>query len=408
MSVIRSRRLIASIAISVALVVSELAPAAALPVERAVTPLAPTARGDLAGPHVHPPFPRATTACASDVLASLSPAQRVGQLFMLGIGASLGKSERKLIKGSHIGSVTFSAFVPSGTAGVRAVTDAVQALATRKVTRGVGFLVAANQEGGRVQALSGQGFSTMPTALAQGKLTPGRLKRRSHTWADELAAAGVNLDLAPVGDTVPKKWVSINAPIGQLQREFGRTPAVVEPHVRAFIEGMHGAEVLTTVKHFPGLGRVRGNTDFASGVHDTVTRPDDPFLRPFRVAVQAGVPFVMMSLASYKHLDGRTLAAFSKPITTGLLRGDMGFEGVVISDDLSAVAVQKMPAAQRAIRFLRAGGDMIIATHLRDARAMAKALVARAAGSASFQKRIDASVLRVLTAKESAGLLRCS
>jgi beta-N-acetylhexosaminidase len=247
----------------------------------------------------------------------------------------------------------------------------------------------------------------MPTALAQGKLMPDRLKEDAHTWAHELAAAGVNLNLAPVGDTVPKRWVAINAPIGQLQREFGHTPAVVEPHVRAFIEGMHGAEVLTTVKHFPGLGRVRGNTDFASGVHDTVTRRDDPFLRPFQVAVEAGVPFVMMSLASYAHLDGRTLAAFSKPITTGMLRGDMGFEGVVISDDLSAVAVQKVPAAQRAIRFVRAGGDMIIATHLRDARTMARALVEKAAASASFQKRIETSALRVLQAKESAGLLDC-
>lgn len=390
-----------------ALAVSGVMPTLADSVPRTAASHVPAARGDVSGPHLHAPFPKATTECASTVLASLSPQQRVGQLFMLGIGASLGPSERKLIRGSHIGSVTFSAFVRSGTSGVHAVTDAVQALATRKVTRGVGFLVAANQEGGRVQALSGTGFSKMPTALGQGRLTPAQLKQDAHRWADQLGAAGVNLNLAPVGDTVPRKWVSINAPIGQLQRELGRTPAVVEPHVRAFIEGMHAGEVLTTVKHFPGLGRVRGNTDFASGVHDTITRPDDPFLRPFQVAVEAGVPFVMMSLASYSHLDGRTLAAFSKAITTGMLRGDMGFDRVVISDDLSAVAVRKVRPAQRAIKFLRAGGDMIIATRLSDARAMAKALASKAAASPSFQKRIDTSVLRVLQAKESAGLLDC-
>jgi beta-N-acetylhexosaminidase len=222
-----------------------------------------------------------------------------------------------------------------------------------------------------------------------------------------MVAAGVNLNLAPVGDTVPRSWVSINAPIGRLERELGHTPDVVESHVRAFVEGMHAAHALTTVKHFPGLGRVRGNTDFASGVHDRSTRRDDPFLRPFQVAVQSGVPFVMTSLASYAHLDGRTLAAFSSLITTDMLRGDLGFGGVIISDDLSAVAVRSIPAGQRAVRFLRAGGDMIISTRPRDARAMATALVERATASASFGMLIDRAALRVLEAKDSAGLLTC-
>jgi beta-N-acetylhexosaminidase len=341
------------------------------------------------------------------VLDALSLDERVGQLFLLGIGSGLDRAERTLIQKRHLGSVTFAAFVPSGVSGVRAISDAVQALATPTDTHRIGFLVAANQEGGKVQALSGTGLTTLPTALQQGALTPGMLRADAATWGRQLLEAGVNLDLAPVADTVPSRWVAINQPIGQLDREFGHTPKVVSPHVKAFIEGMHEAKVLTTVKHFPGLGRVRGNTDFASGVHDTTTTRGSAFLDPFKVAVDAGVPFVMMSLASYAKLDGRTLAAFSKQITKELLRRDMGFDGVIVSDDLSAVAVQKIPAGLRATKFLRAGGNMITVTRPRDARAMATSLVDTAKASPSFRKLVDESARRVLEAKDSAGLLTC-
>jgi beta-N-acetylhexosaminidase len=399
----RRRPLAAFVLVSLALAATTMGSATAATPEASAPPDASTSVEA-----VPPPFPRAATECSATVLDAMSLEERVGQLFLLGIGSGLDDAERSLIESRHMGSVTFAAFVPSGTAGIRRITDAVQALATPNDTHHVGFLVAANQEGGRVQALSGTGFSTMPTALAQGRLSPERLREDARTWGQQLSEAGVNLNLAPVGDTVPTSWVSINAPIGQLRREFGHSPKVVEPHVRAFIEGMHEAQVLATVKHFPGLGRVRGNTDFASGVRDTSTTRSSAFLDPFKVAVDAGVPFVMTSLASYSHLDGRTLAAFSKAITTGMLRDDMGFKGVIVSDDLSAVAVRKIPAGQRATRFLRAGGNLVTVTRPRDARAMASTLVDTAKASPSFRKLVDESARRVLEAKESAGLLTCS
>jgi beta-N-acetylhexosaminidase len=398
----RRRSLVASLLVVAALAATSLGSASA------ATPAASAPPGATTSLDAPEPFPRAATECAGKVLDAMSLEERVGQLFLLGIGSGLDAAERSLIQSRHLGSVTFAAFVPDGTAGVRRITDAVQALATPKDTHHVGFLVAANQEGGKVQALSGTGFSTMPTALRQGKLTPERLREDARTWGQQLGEAGVNLNLAPVGDTVPTSWASINAPIGQLQREFGHSPRVVEPHVKAFIEGMHEAQVLATVKHFPGLGRVRGNTDFASGVRDTSTTRGSAFLVPFRVAVDAGVPFVMTSLASYSKLDGRTLAAFSKPITSGMLRDEMGFKGVIVSDDLSAVAVRKVPAGQRAVKFLRAGGNMITVTRPRDARAMATTLVHASTSSPSFRKLVDASARRILEAKESAGLLTCS
>jgi beta-N-acetylhexosaminidase len=357
-----------------------------------------------AGPAV-PSDPAA--GCAQMTLDEMSLAQRVGQLFMVGIGSTLDGAERSLIRDAHIGSVTFAARITAGRSFVAAQTAAVRSLATAATTDGVGFLIAANQEGGTVQALAGSGFSRIPSALAQGKLDLATHRERAAAWGEELRAAGVNVDLAPVGDIVPNAWKAINQPIGRLDREFGRGPSTVAGHVGSFIAGMDAARVLTAVKHFPGLGRVAGNTDFVAGVKDTLTMRDDRFLAPFRRAVHDDVAFVMISLAEYTRLDAGRLAAFSRPIITGILRGDLGFDGVVMSDDLSAAAVRSIKPGARAIRWIKAGGDLIITTGLADTRTMAATLVAQAKAKPAFRGRVDRAALRVLRAKARLGLLPC-
>ena len=143
--------------------------------------------------------------------------------------------------------------------------------------------------------------------------------------------------------------------------------------------GMRQAGIATTVKHFPGLGRVVGNTDHTASVDDTVTTRHDPYLEPFAKAIDAGVPFVMVSLATYTEIDPHHLAVFSPTIIRDMLRGDLGFDGVVMSDSMTAAAVASIPPATRAIDFVYAGGDMIVLTQLGAAKTMAKALKTRAA-----------------------------
>jgi len=228
------------------------------------------------------PSPAPSRSCADRVLARMTLPQRVGQLFVVGLaGSVLDSATASAIRAYHFGSVSFIATDTAGVSGVGAVSRAVQSLSSPEVTGGVRFFVAANQEGGEVQALQGPGFATMPSALAQGQLTQVQLQRLARTWGQELRAAGVNLNFAPVMDVVPAADTTQNAPIGQLMREFGHTPAVVASHGVAFIRGMTQAGEATTAKHFPGLGRVRGNTDFSADVVDTVTTPDDPYLRTF-------------------------------------------------------------------------------------------------------------------------------
>jgi len=118
------------------------------------------------------------------------------------------------------------------------------------------------------------------------------------------------------------------------------------------------------------------------------------------------VPFVMMSTAIYTQLDPKNPAAFSSTIVTGLLRDKLGFDGVVISDDLGAAKqVIDYPVAQRAVKFIAAGGDMVLTVDATQARTMTAALVAKAKADPAFAALVDAAALRVLKAKQAAELI---
>jgi beta-N-acetylhexosaminidase len=350
----------------------------------------------------------ATLSCAQRVDARLTEPQRVGQLFLAGLTSdAAGSATGAALTEYHFGSVLLATDTSEGASALRAATDQIQLLATGQATGGVRFFIAANQEGGTVQALKGQGFPIMPSALIQGSWPVDTLRQQAASWGRDLQAAGVNLNLAPVMDVVPKATASTNAPIGELDREFGYSPEVTGPHGAAFIKGMASAGIASVAKHFPGLGRVLGNTDFTADVVDSVTTPNDPYLRSYRAAIEAGVPFVMVALATYTKIDPDHLAVFS-PRIMDLLRARLGFRGVIISDDLGdAVAVASIPAGERAIDFITAGGDMITSQSLAPAETMARAVLAKAAVSPSFRAKVNAAAARVLAAKQAYGLLPC-
>ncbi len=373
----------------------------------------PSATSASAKPGARPPVPGPTVAapsaaCVTEVYGRMTLAQRVGQLFLVGLSQDVaGPVTTAALEQYHFGSLLLGADTSEGVSALAAATAHMQSLATPAITGGARFFVAANQEGGQIQALTGPGFSVMPSALTQGSWPVTTLRQQAQQWGDQLRAAGVNLDLAPVMDVVPPGTASTNAPIGQLDREFGFDPTTNGTHGAAFITGMAAAGIATTAKHFPGLGRVMGNTDFTSGVVDSVTTPDDPYLGSFRDAITAGAPFVMVALATYTKIDPNRLAVFS-PIMMGLLRAKLGFGGVIMSDDLGqAAAVASVPTAQRAIDFLSAGGDMVTSQTLAPAEAMASAVLAKAAADPSFAALVDSAAMRVLSAKQAYGLLPC-
>lgn len=354
----------------------------------------------------------ATTSTASraeSVHAAMTLDQRIGQLFMVATPADSASSAlRTVVADQHVGNVILMGRSTAGADRTRAVTTAVQTMTEPTArTRGVPAFVSADQEGGNVQVLRGPGYSDMPTALVQGRSSDTALRTDAQRWGTQLSRSGVNTNLGPVLDVVSAQYKPINQPIGRYDREYGATPSVVTAKGGAVQSGMTRAGVATTVKHFPGLGRVRGNTDTSSGVTDTYTTTGSSIIDPFASAVRRGTPFVMMSSAIYSRIDASQPALFSGAVVTSLLRRQLGFDGVVMTDDVgNAAQLSGYPAGERATRFVDAGGDMVLTARTDTLPAMVAAVRSRASSSPAFRAKVDAAALRVLRAKEDAGLLQ--
>jgi beta-N-acetylhexosaminidase len=340
------------------------------------------------------------------VVAKMSLSERTGQLLMIGVSSGgISRSEKRIVEETRTGSVILLGNTTAGASAVRRVVSDVRAAARSPEDAKV--MLATDQEGGRVQRLKGPGFATIPSARVQAKQSDTALRRNAYDWGRELKEAGINANLAPVADVVPMPMTWVNQPIGQLRRGYGSAPKRVAAKVTAFIEGMDRAGVATAVKHFPGLGRVRGNTDYVSRVVDTKTARDDAALAGFRAAVDAGADMVMVSSASYRKIDADHRAAFSTVIMDEMLREDLGFSGVVISDDLATSAMRVLPPKERARRFIRAGGDLLIVGDARLAAPMADAIKREAADNPAFAERVTSSATRVVAMKERRGLAHC-
>jgi beta-N-acetylhexosaminidase len=350
------------------------------------------------------PVPTPTTPACVTMARGLSPEERVGQLFMLGVSTSgLDEATRAAVVDNRVGSVVLLGNSSAGRKVIRLLTAELGSLATAALP----LLIAVDQEGGAVQRLKGEGFDDIPPARTQGGTDPAELEAEAAEWGEQLKRAGVDYNLAPVADVVPEAKRGSNEPIGKLKRDFGADPAEVADSVVAVVEGMRQAGVATSAKHFPGLGEVTTNTDFGAAL-DTVTTPESENLAPFRAAIEAGVSSVMVSSAVFERIDPDNEGVFSSALITDLLRGDLGFDGVVIADDLGAAkAVADVTPGERAVRFLEAGGDLIINANPALMSDMAGATVERVEGDESFAARVEESTARVLQLKVDAGLMTC-
>jgi beta-N-acetylhexosaminidase len=317
----------------------------------------------------------------------------------------VSSSAATAIDDSRAGSILLLGNTTAGAARVSGVVDRARAAA--RTPKGIDPMLAADQEGGQVQRLQGKGFDRIPSAQRQAEQSPSELESDATRWGRQLKRAGIDAALAPVADVVPKDLQDRNQPIGVLRRGYGSSPAAVARHVVAFVEGMDAAGVATSMKHFPGLGRVRGNTDFTAEVVDRTTTRRDPSLKPFAAGVDAGADMVMMSSAYYAEIDPDRRAAFSPTVIKGMLRGDLDFTGVVISDDLAAAAMRDVSPGQRMLRFVRAGGDLAIVGDPALAATMADSVVEEARDDPKLAATIEASTVRVLQLKDRRGLADC-
>lgn len=341
---------------------------------------------------------------ASRAIATMSLDERAGQLIMAPMFAGGNPADLSaLISTRHVGSVVLIGNWNNGTAAAKTAADALQSYAPS----GNQLIVSTDQEGGQVQHLKGGGFDTMPSAVAQGQMSADTLRSSAKTWGGQLKQAGINVDLAPVLGTVQVKRSS-NAPIGALNRDFGLDSNGNAQHGIAFVEGMRDAGVGATVKHYPGLGAVTGNTDFTTeGILDTTTTLDGEQIGAFNTTIKQAKPaMVMMSLATYQRIDSSAPAAFSSKIIDGTLRGSVGYDGVVISDSLSAAAVSGIATKDLGVRLVDAGGDLACIGDTSYVTPILDGIIARAQSDPAFAKKVTASATRVMTLKYQMGLAK--
>ncbi len=335
----------------------------------------------------------------------MSPEQRAGQLVMVGMTQNGTAQVRSTLQKHHVGAVYFA----GGWKGAAAVTSAsadMQRAAARNSMPGM--LIAADQEGGQVQQLRGPGFPDLVSAVEQADMKPSARTAYAAAFAGQLRKAGVNLDLAPVADTVPTAIGAKNAPIGAFQRQYGSDPGKVAAAVSDVLRGFRTVNLAATLKHFPGIGRIQQNTDYSSaGITDNVTTASDPHLEPFAAGIRGGARVVMMSSARYPKLDSEQPATFSSAIINDLLRKKLGFKGVVITDDLHTPALAATPVADRAVRFVRAGGDVLLTAAPNLVPGLISGLTTRMASDPAFEATMAKAVRRVIDLKASLGLVNC-
>lgn len=291
--------------------------------------------------------------------------QLAGSVVMIGFrGLSAGPDTQihRLIRENHFaGVILFDEHVSTGEHDrnivspqqIRNLTGELQRASDRPL------LIAVDQEGGRVARLNPQNaFVRFPSHAEMGeKFDPAETHLAASQIARTLSEVGVNLNLAPVVDLNVNPQ---NPIIGALERCFSNDPAVVTEHARSFIAGHHDQTVITAIKHFPGHGSSTADTHLtAVDVTDTFT---DDELTPYRRLIdESVVDMVLVAHLLHRKYDPELPASLSKKHVDGLLRRELGFDGVVITDgmDMAAVA-DHFSLAERVTLALNAGVDLLL------------------------------------------------
>ncbi len=290
------------------------------------------------------------------VVAGLTLRQKIGQLLVVGfVGqrASRTSAVGKAIAAGELGGVILFDRNIASPSQLADLTGGLTALAPDAAS----LLVAVDQEGGRVARLGpGRGFPSVASQAVVGAHAVSYAVDVYGAMAGTLSNAGVNFNLAPVVDVNinPK-----NPAIGALGRSFSADPAVVTAMGRASIRAHHGHGVLTALKHFPGLGSATVNTDVAPADVTRTWRTLE--LEPYRELLTGDADCVMVGHTLNRTLDPAAPASLSNPTVQDLLRGDLGWQGPVITDDLQARAIAKQFKQTDAIAAaLNAGVDLLL------------------------------------------------
>lgn len=342
------------------------------------------------------PSPAHTPACTvAGRLAAWSLERRAAQLVVVPVGENDVLAAKTLVADGVGGIILFGSDAPPALPANLAVLQ-------RSAPRGLPALVMADEEGGGVQRLANlAGNLPWPRTMA-ASLTVAQTRALAKRAARGLRAAGVTMDLAPVLDLSDGPGPDTAHPDGA--RSFSINASITTAYGLAFAQGMLQGGVIPVVKHFPGLGQASYNSDFGPSTVPPLPVLKAAALRPFETAITAGVPAVMVGNVTVPGLTGGLPASLSTAAITGLLRKQLGFRGLVLTDSLSALAVKDagygVPHA--AVRAIAAGADMVMFDSSDPGPTAHAIITGIAAAVRSHQmpvSRLDDAVQHVLAAK---------
>lgn len=294
----------------------------------------------------------------------LSLDQKIGQMLMVGFHGTSATADTQIckdIKKYNLGAVILFDYNPvDKTKPKNIATKAQVAKLTKQLqrcSRDGKLLIAVDQEGGRVQRLKTKyGFyGQFPKASDVIKMDQSQIKSTYTKMSKELKSVGINYDLAPVVDLDINMQ---NHVIHGLGRSFGKDPKIVAKYASTFIDAMHTHGVLTSLKHFPGHGSSVGDTH--KGFVDVTNLWKKVELEPYRL-LNHKADTVMVAHVFNKRIDAKYPATLSHKTVNGLLRKKLGFDGVVITDDLQMGAISKKYGLRKTLSLaINAGDDMLL------------------------------------------------
>lgn len=337
---------------------------------------------------------------AEKLLSSMSTEEKIYQMFMvrpedltgIGIAVQAGEATKSAVQKYPVGGIIYFSQNVEDRQQLKTMIENTQSYSK------IPMWIAVDEEGGRVARLGNTdiGVTPHPPMREVGERgNPEEAKEIGASIAKDLKELGFNLDFAPVADLL---MIENNEDIGN--RSFGRDPELVSKMVSAEVTGMQNGGVSATLKHFPGNGSTVANTHLGYGESTrTLEEMRENEFVPFKAGIDAGVDMVMVAHMSAVEITGdETPSTLSKKIVTELLRDELGFEKVIVSDALNMGAItEKYSPGEAAAAAVDAGIDLLLMSP--DFPAAVEELKQKIADGTLSEERIDESVRRILTLK---------
>jgi beta-N-acetylhexosaminidase len=361
------------------------------------TSSSPTPTSPTATPSVSPASTATPNVCTNaTLLATWSVARLAQQTLVVPVDESDVATVTAEVAAGAGGVILFGSSAPAGLgAGLQ------QLIAS--APGGVSPFVMTDEEGGVVQRMANLVGSLPSARQMAATMSPAQIRQLVTTVASRMRAAGITMDLAPVLDLDNGVGPNNRDPDGT--RSFGLNPNVTAADGVAYLQGLEAGGIVPVVKHFPGLGQASGNTDVAPATTQPWAALQHAGLLPFETAFAAGAPVVMIANATVPGLS--TLpASISPAVMTTVLRDQLGFHGLVMTDSLSAGALVDIgySVPRAAVAAIAAGADMVLYTAASAqvaslTAATAAALVAAVDAGTLTRTRLMSAVEDILTAK---------